>query len=73
MDNDTVWGISWPPFTLTQLLSNYTMDIPSHLLARDMCYTLRSLMTQDTSSEEVGCHYRTYMDYCFHYGTDEDY
>jgi hypothetical protein len=23
--------------------------------------------------EKVGCHYRTYMDYCFDYETDEDY
>jgi hypothetical protein len=61
MDRDTVWCVSLPPFSDTTSLQLHH----GHMLVVDMCCTLRSLIGD--ISEDVGCHYRTYMNYCFYY------
>jgi len=58
MDRDTVWCVSLPPFSDTTSLQLHH----GHPLVLDMCCTLRSLT--DNILEDVGRHYRTYMDYC---------
>jgi len=65
MDMDTAWVCGLPPFTVTQLLSNYTMDIPSRLLRRQYASFYPG------GSEEVDCHSK-YMDHFVLYVADDE-